>query len=462
MRRSILKENSSLFHSFLYLFDWMTIAASSVLSYRIYLRTWEIPSSYALVIGISILLSASIFPRFDLYRPWRAGMIPDELRAMTLSWILVLILLLSFLFVTKMGAFYSRGWMGTWMFVGLLSLILERVGLRIALRFVRSQGWNQRNIAVVGMSGFMGSLEEKISKMPWAGFKIVGFFPLDPIEKSILPFHAPVLGGWKDVSSFVQQGGVDQVWIVMPLKEEDRLKTLLYDLRHSTVDIRFFPDLFEVRLLNHSISEIAGFPVINLSVSPMEGMNRFVKAIEDKLLASLFLFIASPLMIFAAIGVKLSSPGPVFYRQERIGWNGARFLILKFRTMPVDMESGGVIWGAKDKEPTKFGRFLRRTSIDELPQFINVLRGEMSIVGPRPERPVFVDKFKDEVPGYMQKHLVKAGITGWAQVNGWRGDTDLSKRIEYDLFYIEHWSLWFDTKIIILTVFRGIWDKNAY
>lgn len=462
MRRNILKENSSLFHSFLYLFDWVAIAASSVLSYRIYLKTWEIPSSYAQVIGISILLSALIFPRFDLYRPWRAGMIPDELRAMTLSWILVIIFLLSFLFVTKMGAFYSRGWVGTWMFIGLLSLILNRLVLRSALRFARSQGWNQRNIVVVGMSGFMGSLEEKISKMPWAGFKIVGFFPLDPIETSILSFHAPVLGGWKDVSSFVQQGGVDQVWIVMPLKEEDRLKTLLYDLRHSTVDIRFFPDLFEVRLLNHSISEIAGFPVINLSVSPMEGMNRFVKGIEDKLLASLFLFIASPLMILAAIAVKLSSPGPVFYRQERIGWNGARFLILKFRTMPVDMESNGVIWGAKDKVPTKFGRFLRRTSIDELPQFINVLRGEMSIVGPRPERPVFVDKFKDEVPGYMQKHLVKAGITGWAQVNGWRGDTDLSKRIEYDLFYIEHWSLWFDAKIILLTVFRGIWNRNAY
>jgi len=462
MRRNILKENASLFHSFLYLFDWMVIASSSVLSYRIYLKTWEIPSSYALVIGISILLSALIFPRFDLYRPWRTGMIPDELRAMTLSWILVLILLLSFLFVTKMGTFYSRGWMGTWMFLGLLALVLERVGLRIALRFIRSQGWNQRNIVVVGMSGFMGSLEEKISKMPWAGFKIVGFFPLDPIEKSFLSFHVPVLGGWKDVSSFVQQGGIDQVWIVMPLKEEERLKTLLYDLRHSTVDIRFFPDLFEVRLLNHSISEIAGFPVINLSVSPMEGMNRFVKAVEDKVLASIFLLIASPLMIFAAIGVKLSSPGPVFYRQERVGWNGSRFLILKFRTMPVDMESNGVMWGARDKEPTKFGRFLRRTSIDELPQFINVLRGDMSIVGPRPERPVFVDKFKDEVPGYMQKHLVKAGITGWAQVNGWRGDTDLSKRIEYDLFYIEHWSLWFDVKIIILTVFRGIWDKNAY
>jgi len=169
-------------------------------------------------------------------------------------------------------------------------------------------------------------------------------------------------------------------------------------------------------------------------------------------------------MIAIAIGVKLSSPGPVFYRQKRISWNSKPFMMLKFRTMPVDCEvNTGAVWAKKGEcRATRFGSFLRRTSLDELPQFIDVLKGNMSIVGPRPERPVFVDKFKDEIPDYMKKHMVKAGITGWAQVNGWRGDTDLNKRIEYDLYYIENWSLWFDIKIIVRTLFTGFVHKNAY
>ena len=172
----------------------------------------------------------------------------------------------------------------------------------------------------------------------------------------------------------------------------------------------------------------------------------------------------SPLMLVIAIMIKLDSPGPVIYRQERVSWNGRRFKILKFRSMPVnvDEKTGGPVWGhAQQKQPTTVGRFLRKTSLDELPQFFNVLKGDMSIVGPRPERPVFVEKFKSDIPSYMQKHLVKAGITGWAQINGWRGDTSLVKRIEYDLWYIENWSLWLDLKIIFWTLVRGVVNKNA-
>jgi len=202
---------------------------------------------------------------------------------------------------------------------------------------------------------------------------------------------------------------------------------------------------------------------MNLSVTPMDGTNRVVKAIEDRLLALILLLAVSPLMVIIAMAVKASSPGPVFYRQERVGWNGERFDMLKFRSMRVETERDGVAWGgARDKPVTSVGAFLRRTSLDELPQFINVLKGEMSIVGPRPERPVFVEQFKEEIPDYMKKHLVKAGITGWAQVNGLRGDTDIARRIEYDLYYIENWSLSFDLKIIILTVFRGFVHRHAY
>jgi putative colanic acid biosynthesis UDP-glucose lipid carrier transferase len=171
----------------------------------------------------------------------------------------------------------------------------------------------------------------------------------------------------------------------------------------------------------------------------------------------------SPILMLVSIGVKLSSRGPIFYRQERVGWSGKPFEMLKFRSMPVNVEQHGVQWGgAQKKQTTKFGAFIRRTSLDELPQFINVLKGDMSIVGPRPERTVFVDQFKHEIPGYMQKHMVKAGITGWAQINGWRGDTDLSKRIECDLWYIGNWSLWLDLRIIFLTIFKGFISKHAY
>lgn len=227
---------------------------------------------------------------------------------------------------------------------------------------------------------------------------------------------------------------------------------------------RLMLDLLGMDLLNHSVSEFAGFPTLNIRATPMIGINRVKKAIEDRVLASLILLLISPLLLIIAIAVKLSSPGSVFYRQKRVSFNGKEFEMLKFRTMPMDAESkSGPVWAkANENRATRVGAFLRKTSLDELPQFINVLRGDMSIVGPRPERQVFIDQFKDQIPGYMQKHLVKAGITGWAQVNGWRGNTSLEKRIEFDLYYIEHWSVLFDIKIIFLTFFRGFLNKNAY
>ena len=204
--------------------------------------------------------------------------------------------------------------------------------------------------------------------------------------------------------------------------------------------------------------------MLDIAVSPLDGVNAYLKALEDGVLAWIIFVLFGPLMIAIAIGVKLSSPGPVFYRQERVGWNGRPFMMLKFRSMPVGVEHGtGPIWaGSGDNRATRFGAFLRKSSLDELPQLINVLKGEMSIVGPRPERPAFVNAFKHQIPNYMKKHMVKAGITGWAQVNGWRGDTDLNRRIEHDLYYIQHWSVWFDLWIALQTVIKGFVNKNAY
>ena len=256
---------------------------------------------------------------------------------------------------------------------------------------------------------------------------------------------------------------IDEVWLALPLADVNAIQRILHALRHSAASIRLAPDLFTLRLINHGVSEVLGVSMYDLSTSPMTGMNQFVKWCEDKLLSAFILMLISPVMLAVAIGVKLSSRGPVFYRQERVGLNNRPFAMLKFRSMPVDVEKDGVRWGgAATKTTSRFGQFIRKTSLDELPQFINVLKGDMSIVGPRPERSVFVEQFKDEIPDYMKKHLVKAGITGWAQIHGLRGDTDLKTRIEYDLFYIENWSFWMDLKIIFLTVFKGFVNKNAY
>ncbi|MGC2047298.1 MAG: undecaprenyl-phosphate glucose phosphotransferase [Gallionella sp.] len=458
-----LKKQSSVLRAILHAFDWVGIMLTAWAAHRIYLGSWVMPSSYSIVVGVTVLLAALLFPRFNLYRAWRSASIFDEVRAITIAWVLVLFLLFAFAFSTQKGIQFSRGWIGIWSLLGWLILISGRIVLRVGLRWLRSHGFNQRSIVVVGSNNLGGEVVRRLMKSPWMGLRVVAFFCTEAPVPGLKVHRVPVVEGTEDIAALVARERIDQVWIAMPFKDEDMVKIILHELRHSTVDIRYVPDLFGFRMMNHAISEVAGLPVIDLSVSPMDGTNRLIKGMEDRLLALLILMLISPLMVFIAIGVKLSSPGSVFYRQERVGWNGKIFMMFKFRSMPENVEGGVVQWGgAKNKQVTPFGAFLRKSSLDELPQLFNVLRGDMSIVGPRPERPMFVEKFKDEIPDYMKKHLVKAGITGWAQVNGWRGDTDLAKRIEHDLYYIENWSFWFDMRIIILTVFKGFINTNAY
>ncbi|MDP2783283.1 MAG: undecaprenyl-phosphate glucose phosphotransferase [Sulfurimicrobium sp.] len=458
----VLKGHASSLHLAMYVLDWGLIALAAVLGHYWYLESWSLPESYLILIGVSVLFAGLIFPQFSLYKTWRGVSLAEEARSILIAWTTVLFCLFGFAFLTKSGAAFSRGWIGYWAILGWVLLLGGRICLRLVLRSVRRSGFNQRQIVMAGDYALSQEVAGRLLHSPWAGLQVVGVFG-DHLVPQEAKADMPLLGSIDELEAFVGARDVDQVWITLPLKAEDTVKKIMYLLRHSTVDIRWVPDISSFRLINHSMSEIAGMPVLSLSSSPMVGVSRLLKALEDRLLSVLILIFISPLLVVLSVGVKLSSPGPVFYRQERVGWNGKPFMMLKFRSMPVDVEKNGVQWGgARNKAATPFGAFLRKTSLDELPQFINVLIGDMSIVGPRPERPMFVEKFKDEIPDYMKKHLVKAGITGWAQINGWRGDTDLSKRIEYDLYYIEHWSLWFDLRIILLTVFKGFINKNAY
>ena len=401
-------------------------------------------SGYVGMISVAALLFAAL--PANVYRSWRGSQIPSMLAGVAARWAALVGLLLLWLFVFKASDDFSRVWFVLWIACALILLWLERLCIYLFLRIMRRRGVNLRHVALVGSGPAAENIKKRLSSAGWSGYQIV----LNLSRTDLVSLSA------------LETCEVDEVWLALPFSEEEAIKNALHALRHSTASIRFVPDLFALRLVNHGMSDVLGIPMYDLSTTPMTGVNQLIKWLEDKLLSSVILILISPVMVLIALGVKLTSPGPVFYRQERVGLNNQPFNMLKFRSMPVDTEKEGISWGgASTKTTTRFGQFIRKTSLDELPQFVNVLKGDMSIVGPRPERPMFVEQFKEEIPDYMKKHLVKAGITGWAQVNGWRADTDLKTRIEYDLYYIENWSLLFDLKIIMLTIFKGFLNKHT-
>ena len=467
--RGLLKSHSTPFGFLLQLLDCLVIFFSALFAHRIYLGLWDISGIYTLLTGIVILLSVFLFQRFQLYGTWRGGSFYREIGNVTLAWMMVLLITTAFVFINKVGVYYSRGWIVLWAVIGWMNLLAARISLHFILRWIRNRGHNVSSVVIVGNKEFSGRVAKRVIESRWLGFKILGLFHTESSSSAIeVDLNIPILGGIGDVAEYVQQHHVDQVWLAMPLRDELEVKYLLYGLRHSTADIRLIPDIFAFQLLNHSISEVAGFPVLDLSVTPMFGMNRILKTVMDLILTPIALLIASPLMLFVAIGVKWSSPGPVLFMQNRAGMDGMRFKVFKFRTMVLHRPPEGTLVQATRHDPrvTRFGALLRRTSLDELPQLFNVLRGEMSLVGPRPHAIEHNELYKNAIQGYMRRHKVKPGITGWAQVAGWRGESDtlekMQKRVEYDLYYIENWSVSLDLWILILTVFRVLKGINAY
>ena len=464
MNRSLLKENAQFFEWLMRLLDPLLVAVVGVVAYRFYLDDdWALFQRYAPAIFGMSFVCATLFPFVGLYAPQRGVTLFEEVRRLVHGWLLLAATWFTFLFLSKTGSDFSRVWSIYWIVAGFLVHAAARGAIRVTLRTLRSRGYNVRRMVIVGAGELGREIAERVRRTPWSGLDIRGFYDDDPALAGRTIAGVRVLGSVERLLHDLDRGGLDQVWIALPLRAEARIRALLEALRRHSVQVRFVPDIFNFTLLHHSMTEIAGLPVINLTDSPLDGPNLVLKQVEDFVLSLVILILASPLMLAIAIGVKLSSPGPVFYRQERVTWNGQRFRILKFRTMPIGAESAsGPVWSRRDEpRATRFGAFLRRTSLDELPQFITALRGEMSVVGPRPERPEFVERFKDEIPGYMQKHLVKAGITGWAQVNDFRGDSDIHERIQCDLYYIENWSLWFDLRIIALTLVHVFRSRNA-
>jgi Undecaprenyl-phosphate glucose phosphotransferase len=330
-----------------------------------------------------------------------------------------------------------------------------------AIRYLRSHGYNQTHSVIVGTGRVARKTAHSLRHASWMGIKNLGFVEDNP-SRWATDLH--ILGGVAELPVLIQKYRIGHVFIALPLSRYDDARRVFDILSQTLVEVRLVADVPNLAGLSLTTTNLDGLPVIGLRESPHFGLNIVVKRLMDMVLSLAALLVLSPVLLLIALLVRLTSNGPVFYRQERCGLNGRTFSMLKFRSMRVDAESQtGAVWAqADDPRRTRLGTFLRKSSLDELPQFINVLKGDMSLVGPRPERPVFIQQFRRTIPNYMARHCVKAGITGWAQVHGWRGNTSLRKRVQYDLYYITHWTPWLDLRIMWMTLWHGLVHHNAY
>jgi Undecaprenyl-phosphate glucose phosphotransferase len=466
----MLKQKRQIFEIFFMVADICAVSLAWVLAYVTRFYVDIIPAdkgvppfqSYLSMVLFVWIIWAFVFRWMGLYKPMRG------VRRLREVWMLlnanamgVLVLIaVTYLFIEKSEPFSRLVFAYFWVFATVLTLI-QRSLLRFLLREMRRRGYNLRYLLIVGAGKVTGDLVSRLRNHRELGIQLVGCLSRDGIEKKG-PGGIPVVGSYDDLKKTLRERDIDQVLIALPLEDGIYLPEIMGIVSDSTVDVRIVPDVYQFVSLGGTIEEFEGVPVLGLQDSPLDGMHLLAKRLFDATFALVLILALSPLFILLAILVKLSSRGPILYKQQRISVDGTPFSIMKFRTMPLDAEEGGPQWATKgDSRPTPIGRFLRTYSLDELPQLFNVLKGEMSIVGPRPERPVFIEEFRKRIPRYMLRHKVPAGMTGWAQIHGWRGDTSIDKRIEYDLYYIEHWSLFLDIKIVILTLFRGIKDTNA-
>jgi Undecaprenyl-phosphate glucose phosphotransferase len=351
---------------------------------------------------------------------------------------------------------YSRWFMLVFWAFDVVAVFGVRLAIRDVVRALRRHGRFVRRALVVGAGDLGQEVTRRLRGHPEFGVRVVGYLD-DRIPVGERIEGKEVLGGCEAVTRVLADYRVDQIFLALPLEAHHEVLKVLNAIEGELVDVKMVPDVLQFVTLRAAVEELEGLPVISLAQSPIIGWARLLKRGMDLLLATLGLVLLAPVLGAIALTIRLTSPGSVFYRQERTGLDGRSFDIVKFRTMPEGTEGGsGPVWARRgDRRATRFGRMLRRFSIDELPQLWNVLTGDMSLVGPRPERPFFVHQFKTRIPQYMLRHKVKAGLTGWAQVNGLRGDTSLEKRIEYDLYYIQNWSLALDLKIMILTLYRA-------
>ena len=404
-----------------------------------------------------------------LYRSWQGIPLRRELITTLVAWLMSIPVLLFTAFVTKTSEGYSRSVSLVWFFGAASALTIWRMGMRAAAFELRRRGGNTRNVAIAGATEIALSVAKTISEEPYSGMRLVGFYDdRNSDRRTAVPEQfGGVIGDLNQLVTDAREGKVDIVYISLPLRAESRINTLVRKLGDTTVSAYVIADFFVFDLLHAQWTSVGDIPAVSILDTPFHGLGGWVKRLEDIVVGSLILALIAIPMLVVAIGIKLTSQGPVFFRQKRYGLNGKEIRVLKFRSMRV-MEDGPIVKQATKDDPrvTPLGKLIRRTSIDELPQFLQVLTGEMSIVGPRPHAVAHNELYRSKIQGYMLRHKVKPGITGWAQVNGWRGETDtyekMQKRVDHDLDYIRNWNLFLDIRIIWMTIFGRKTSENAY
>lgn len=469
----MIRDHQKYFNKLLVLLDAMVIAAAYWFSWFLWLSGYvkeNDPGIGILSVETYFAALAAIVPgylilynTFDLYSSKRTAKMIYEIfniiKANTVGLLAVMVVL----YAINIPDF-SRGMVGVFYGINIVAESLMRKSVRYGLRRMRKKGYNVKHILLVGYSRAGEEYINKIKANPEWGYEVCGILddhvPVGAVYKGVR-----VTGEIETLQTVLTDNQLDEIGITLSLSDYDRLEAIVKLCEKSGVHTKFIPDYNSVIPSRPYLEDLDGLAVVNIRRVPLNNMaNMLMKRLVDIAGALAAIVLCSPFMLTAAIAVKVTSRGPLIFKQERVGLHNKPFQMYKFRSMEVqsdaDEKKG---WTVKnDPRVTKVGRLLRSTSIDELPQLFNVLKGDMSMIGPRPERPLFVEKFREEIPRYMIKHQVRPGITGWAQVNGYRGDTSIKKRIEYDLYYIENWSMAFDMKILFLTFFRGFINKNAY
>ncbi|MBI69382.1 MAG: undecaprenyl-phosphate glucose phosphotransferase [Phycisphaerae bacterium] len=452
--------------------DAIMVLLAGILSYAWYayryeVLFWPIQTDYIWLLSCGAMAS---FFAFSIAGPsiFSRGVKFFPLLCQTITGVLFLFaIIVGCLFILKQSQTFSRWWFFWWFSTSIFCLMSERTTLILILNMLRKRGFNQKRVVIVGAGRLGQSLATHINDAPWPSFQVSSFFDQRKRNNS-KSNEIPVNNDFDLLNAYIEEQQIDEVWIALPLKAEELIEKVVNNLLETTATVRFLPDTFSLRLFRHHITEIYGFPMLDLSSPKMTGIDKILKTALDYFVSTVALLFLSPLLLFIAIAIKITSRGPVLFKQNRLGWDGKSFKVYKFRTMYMHKEEGGAITQAtaNDSRITPIGRLLRKTSCDELPQFFNVIQGRMSVVGPRPHVLEHNDSYRREVRHYMRRHKMKPGITGLAQVQGWRGETDTShkikKRIQHDLFYIENWSIGFDLKIILLTIFRGFIHPNAH
>lgn len=469
----MIKDNQKYFNRLHLLVDAIVVAVSYLLAWYIKFCTVFAdtePGAGALDMRTYFSFLYFVVPEyivlyyfFNMYAPKRATRRKYEIEAIIKANTVGIVIFIVFLYMIKQNHF-SRFMMGAFFAINVVAATICRTLIRNTLLYFRKKGYNLKYILLVGYSRAAEEYITRINANPQWGYVVRGILD-DRIPSGTIYKGVKVVGRVENIKYILPENKLDEIAITLALKDYDHLEYIVDLCEKSGVHTKFIPDYNSLVPSHPYTEDLMGLPVINIRYVPLTNtLNWVAKRTVDMIGASVGLILFSPVMLICALAIRFTSRGPVIFKQERVGLHNKTFKMYKFRTMEMQKASAEQkAWTVKDDpRVTTVGKFLRRTSLDELPQLFNIWVGEMSLVGPRPERPQFVEKFKEEIPRYMIKHQVRPGLTGWAQINGYRGDTSIRKRIEYDLFYIENWTMALDIKIMFLTIFKGFINKNAY